>query len=109
MLFSRTAVHGVHALCHLSRERTGKPPSSSGLAAVLGIPRERAARVLQSLNSARLACSIRGRRGGYMLRKQLDEIAGVDVPGLLNPLEDDEHLRPKDRKRGAARIVVSGV
>lgn len=104
MLFSRTTVHGVYALCYLNRARTGKPLSSHAVAAALGIPREQAAKVLQSLNHAQLVQSTRGRRGGYVLMKPLDEISIVDVLDALNPPEDDERLRPKTCNRKSGRL-----
>ncbi len=69
--------------------------SSPALAAALGMPRDQAAKVLQSLNNARLVQSIRSRRGGYVLMKQLDEISVIEVLDALNPREDSERLRPK--------------
>lgn len=104
MLFSRTTVHGIYTLCYLSQERSGNPLSSCGVSAALGIPRDQAAKVLQSLNNAGLVQSVRGRRGGYRLVKRLDEIAVVDVLDALNPPEDDERLRPKTCRRDPARM-----
>lgn len=103
MLFSRTAVHGIYTLCYLNREKRGTSLSSPAVAAALGIPRDQASKVLQGLHNAGLVASIRGRRGGYVLMKQLEEISVVDVLDALNPPEDDERLRPKTCKRDSTR------
>ncbi len=104
MLFSRTAVHGIYTLCYLNREGSGTSLSSPAVAAALGIPRDQASKVLQGLNNAGLVKSIRGRRGGYVLTKALEEIPVADVLEALNPPEDDEHLRPKSCTHDATRM-----
>ncbi len=104
MLFSRTAVHGIYALCYLNRAGNGRPLPSPVIASDLGIPRDQAAKVLQSLNNAGLVRPTRGRRGGYTLVKRLDDISVVEVLDALNPPEDDERLRPKTCKRDPSNM-----
>lgn len=104
MLFSRAAVHGIYALCYLNQAKENTLFSSPAVAAALGIPRDQAAKVLQSLNNARLVRSMRGRHGGYVLTKQLDEISVLDVLDALNPPEDDWRLRPKTCNRDPNRV-----
>lgn len=104
MLFSRTAVHGIYALCYLDRAKSGTPLSSHAVATALGIPRDQAAKVMQSLNTAGIVQSIRGRCGGYAMLRKLDEISVIDMLDALNPPEDDERLRPKTCKRDSSRI-----
>ena len=99
MLFSRTAVHGIYTLCYLNRAAPGTSPSAPMVAATVGIPREQASKVLQRLTGAGLVQSIRGRRGGYVLVKKMDNISVVDVLDALNPPESGECLRPKTCKR----------
>lgn len=64
MLFSRTAVHGIYARCYLNQTKNGDRCSSLAMAAALGIPKDQASKVVQSLNHAGFVESIRGRRGG---------------------------------------------
>lgn len=104
MLFSRTAVHGIYVVCYLNREKSGYPLSSPAVAAALGIPRYQAAKVLQSLSHAGLVHSSRGRRGGYRLVKQLNDISVIEVLDALNPPEGDERLRPKTCKRDMGHL-----
>ncbi len=104
MLFSRTAVHGIYALCFLKRQENGTPLSAPVVAASLGIPRDQASKVLQSLNNAGLVDSIRGRFGGYVVTKSLNEIPVVEVLDALNPPEEDEHLRPRTCNRNPKRM-----
>jgi Rrf2 family protein len=104
MLFSRTAVHGIYALCYLNQAERGTLVSAPAVAAAFGIPRAHASKVLQSLNNAGLVRSIRGRRGGYMPIKQLNEISVVEVLDALNPPDDDERLRPKTCKRDSGQM-----
>lgn len=104
MLFSRTAVHGIYALCYLNRAKSGTSLSAPRVALALNIPRDQASKVLQSLNNAGLVQSIRGRRGGYTLMKSLDEISVIEVLDALNPPENDERLRPKTCKRDPTRM-----
>lgn len=104
MLFSRTAVQGIYALCYLNRAKSGTSFSSPKVASALGIPRDQAAKVMQSLRNAGLVRSSRGRRGGYAPMKRLDEISMIEVLDALNPPEDDERLRPKSCKRDPAHM-----
>lgn len=104
MLFSRAAVHGIYTLCYLNRAASGTSPSSPMVAASVGIPREQASKVLQRLSRAGLVRSIRGRRGGYVLVKKLEDISVVDVLDALNPPENDERLRPKTCKRDSTTM-----
>ena len=104
MLFSRTAVQGIYALCYLNTAKCEGPLSSPAVAEALGIPRDQAAKVLQCLNNTGLVQSVRGRNGGYVLLKRLNAILVVDVLDALNPPEDDERLRPKTCKRDSTRM-----
>lgn len=103
MLFSRTAVHGIYALCYLNQAKKESSLSSPAVASALGIPHDQAAKVLQTLNNAGLVRSIRGRSGGYVLMQPLDKISVVDVLDALNPPDDDQRLRPKTCKRDPSR------
>lgn len=69
MLFSRTAAHGIYALCYRNRAKSGFPLSSPTVASALGIPQDQAAAIIQSLNNVGLVHSIRARYGRYILVK----------------------------------------
>jgi len=93
MFFSRTAVHGIYAICYLSRQRSGEGFPSTTVAAALGITQTHAAKVLKRLSIAGVVSSVRGRHGGYSLAKKMGEIHVVDVLDALNPLRDGNYLR----------------
>lgn len=93
MVISRTAVHGIYAICYLSRQRPTDVSSSATVAAALGIGRAHAAKVLKRLAAARVVSSVRGRRGGYALIRKMNEILVVEVLDALNPLRNQNHLR----------------
>ncbi len=93
MFFSRTAVHGIYAICYLSRQQAGDVIPSATVAAALGITQTHAAKVLKSLSMAGVVSSVRGRHGGYWLAKKMGEIRVVDVLDALNPLRDQNYLR----------------
>ncbi len=107
MVFSRTAVHGIYTLCYLNQVQNGTSQSSVSVAGKLGIPRDQAAKVLWSLNNAGLVRSIRGRGGGYVLMKPIDQISVAEVLDALNPPEDDARLRPKSCQRDTAGMCTA--
>lgn len=104
MLFSRTAVHGIYAICYLNRQRSGKVIPSVQVAAALGITEAHAAKVLKRLAAAGVVSSVRGRRGGYSLTKRMGEIAVVDVLEALNPSEEESRLRAESCRQDEARL-----
>lgn len=103
MIFSRTAVHGIYAICYLSRQRCGDMTSSAQVAAALGISQAHAAKVLKNLAAAGVVSSVRGRRGGYALTKKMEQISVVDVLDALNPSEEESRLRAESCRRDSAR------
>lgn len=95
MMFSRTAVHGIYALCYLNQQNDSIPVPSLSVAGALGIPQDQASKVLQSLNNAGLVDSTRGRSGGYVIARELKQIYLTEVLDALNPPDNEEHLRPQ--------------
>lgn len=95
MLFSKTAIHGVYALCYLSRQQRGAALSAADVAAAVGIPKDYTSKVLQRLADAGLVVSVIGRHGGYALAKELRDISLVEVLDGLNPPEEENRLRPR--------------
>ena len=92
VIFSRTAVHGIYAICYMSRQRSRDVIPSATVAAALGITVTHAAKVLKRLATAGVISSIRGRRGGYALTRKMAEIPVVEVLDALNPAEDKSRV-----------------
>ena len=95
MLFSKTVIHGLYALCYLSRSAPNELVSSHAVADAVGISEAHAPKLLQAFAAAGLVRSARGRRGGYFLARDLHDISLADVLEALSPLEDASHLRPR--------------
>lgn len=104
MVFSRTALHGLYILCYLDRNRDEPAMPSMRIATALGIPSQHSAKVLQRLCHAKLIESVRGRRGGYRLNRELSEIALLEVLDALNPSEEDKRLRPRSCRNYSGRM-----
>lgn len=85
MFLGKTVVHGLYALCYLSRRDTGQVTSSVEVSDALGIPPEHARKVLTALTDAELVSSTRGRLGGYALAKRTEDITMLEVLDALNP------------------------
>ncbi len=94
-LFSGTSIHGIYALCYLSRQPVGSVCSSAVIADALGVRQDVALKLLQRLSGAGLITSVCGRRGGYMLPRSLEDISLIEVLDALNPKEDEDRLRPR--------------
>jgi Rrf2 family protein len=107
VIFSRTAVHGIYAICYLSRQRVDVISSSEKVAAALGITQTHAAKVLKGLATAGVVSSVRGRNGGYALTKKMEEISVVEVLDALNPSEDESRLRAESCRRDKARLCTA--
>ncbi len=95
MLFSQTVIHGLYALCYLSRNAPNEIVSSGAVGDAIGVSDSHAPKLLQAFASAGLVRSVRGRRGGYCLARELHEISLADVLDALNPIEDANLLRPR--------------
>lgn len=102
MLFSRTIVHGVYAICYLHGKAPGEWATSDEVAAAVGVPREHAAKILQTLTAADLVTSKRGRCGGYRLDLEMRDISVMDVFDALAAQDDQKHLRPSSCAAGAS-------
>ncbi len=104
MLFSRTAVHGIYAICFLDRQEAGTVTSASKVAAALGITQTHALKILKPLAAAGVVTSVRGRRGGYLLTKTMAEVLVVDILDALNPSVNESRLRAKSCRLGLAKL-----
>lgn len=107
MLFSSSAIHGIYALCFLSRRQRGTVVAASELGAAVGIPKDYASKVLRRLVDAGLVDSIIGRNGGYSLAKELKDIGLVEVFDALNPPAKEDRLRPASCKGEPSRMCAA--
>ncbi|HUU85009.1 MAG TPA: Rrf2 family transcriptional regulator [Phycisphaerae bacterium] len=90
MLFSKTVVHGVYILCHLSRQAPHTVVPAATVAEAMNVPTEQAAKILRALTNAGIVSSARGRRGGYALVRKPDEITLAELVDALGPAAPDE-------------------
>jgi len=104
VLISRTAVHGIYAICYLNRQRSGVVSSSAAVAASLGITRAHAAKVLKCLAAAGVVSSERGRQGGYALTRKMSQIPVLEVLDALEPVRSKTHLRAVPCRNETARL-----
>ena len=95
MLLSKTVVHGVYILCFLNRQEAGSVVPSSTVAEAMGVPPEQAAKILQVLAGAGIVDSVRGRKGGYALRKSPNELTMGDLLDALGPADNESKLGPR--------------
>ena|GEM_PF-560463 len=85
MFLGKTVVHGIYALCYLSRMRPDEVASSVVVGNAVDIPYEQSRKILSALAIAELVTSIRGRSGGYILAKNIQEISILSVVDALHP------------------------
>lgn len=95
MLLPKPVIHGVYALCYLSRQPRHAIVPAKEVAAKMEVPPEQASKILQALASAGYLAAHRGRQGGYALRRDLREITLADVFGAINESNGQERLRPR--------------
>ncbi len=96
MLFHKPAIHGIYALCYLSKQPSDVVTSAAKVAEAMQVPPEQAAKVLQALQSGGMVSASRGRSGGYRLAKALNRISLLEVIELLAAGDEDERLQPRD-------------
>ncbi len=75
---NRTTEYGLIALRHMSRKSGGAVTSAREIADTYGLPFEITAKTLQRLKDTGLIQSVQGARGGYALKKSLDEVTLAD-------------------------------
>ncbi|GAF82337.1 unnamed protein product, partial [marine sediment metagenome] len=85
MVLGKTLIHGVYVLCYLSRQERGTVVSSEAVAQAVGVPAEHARKILQSLGSAGLVASVRGRAGGFLLSRELEQVSVLEVLEAVSP------------------------
>ncbi len=104
MIFSKTAIYGIYAICFLNRQKAEDVSSSTMVALALGIGEAHASKVLKRLSAAGVLSAVRGRRGGYRLARPMDEISVVEVLDALNPSHEESRLRAKNCRLGRAGL-----
>ncbi len=111
MIFSKTVVHGVYILCYLNRQEKGSVVPASVIAEAMGVPPEQAAKILQLLANAGIVTSVRGRRGGYQVAKQPEQITMAELIDVLGPADTTSALgpRPCPALPGDACITFEGL
>jgi len=85
MVLGKTVVHGIYALCYLSRLEPGGVAPSTTIAEAVGVPPEHARKILTCLTAAELVTSVRGRSGGYVLARSPEDISVLEVWDALTP------------------------
>lgn len=95
MLFPRPVIHGVYVLCYLSRQSAGAVAPAKEIASRMGVPREQASKILQSLAGASLVHAHRGRQGGYSLQRPLGSITLADVFTAIYSTDGQERFEPR--------------
>ncbi len=88
MLFmlSKTAEYALRAITCLA-SRPGEAASADRLAGQTKVPRRYLNRVLQDLASAGLVQSRPGPGGGYVLKRDIDDVSILDVVNSVAPIE----------------------
>jgi Rrf2 family protein len=85
MFFSKAWGYAVRALLYLDEHRDEGPILSSVIAEAQSIPAPFLGKVLGVLAGAGIVESTRGRRGGYILRRDPHEITLQDITLLFEP------------------------
>lgn len=81
--FNRTTEYGLIALRHLSRREAAGASSAREISAVYGLPFDILAKTLQRLKDSGIIQSAQGARGGYRLRRPLDEVTLAEFLELM--------------------------
>lgn len=92
MVLPRPVIHGLYALCFLSRQPATRRLSAREVASSLGLPPEQTAKVLRALARQGLIEGQRGQAGGYRLARLLEEITLAEVADAV--LQTDVSARP---------------
>ena len=108
MRISQKGLYALQAMIFLARRFDAGPVKTCEIATAEDLPVKFLQLILLELNRARLVQSVRGKQGGYRLRRppskiHLGEIIRT-VDGPLAPFGDAESLRrlvARDKKRGA--------
>ena len=78
-MISRSGIHGIRALCALSRLREGEYAGASTLAKEIEAPENYLGKLLQSLARTKLVESRKGARGGFRLARDPARITLFEI------------------------------
>ena len=91
---SRKVEYALIALLHMDRQRGNPLVSAKEIAETYHIPAELLGKVMQTLSRAGFVESVKGARGGYQLKRSIDELSvgkvleAVEGPILIAPCCD---------------------
>lgn len=89
MRLGKTAAYAVLATLHIAQHRGNGPVQGREVAEACRIPPESLLKILQHLVRGQVLQSIRGRGGGFVLRKPAERTTLLDiVQAVEGPLED---------------------
>ena len=81
--FNRTTEYALIALRHLSSKDRGGSSSAREIADVYGLPFDILAKTLQRMKDSGMLQSAQGARGGYMLRRPLEQVTLAEFLELM--------------------------
>lgn len=83
MIFSRTSQYAIQALIYLATQPRDQPVLNREIAGSIGVPAAYLAKILQDLSRGHILDSTRGRRGGFILRREAEQASLLDIVLLL--------------------------
>ncbi len=110
MKISSRGEYGLLALVDIARHAGSGPVQVYQIAERQGIPKQYLDQLMLALKNARLAASVRGRQGGYVLAKPASAITLFDVVSALEgPMANTNFLAGRSRRRNPVRTVLNGI
>lgn len=104
MRLGRAAAYAVFATAHLAENRNGSPIQGRDIAECCGIPCGHLLKILQQLVRAQILSSERGPAGGFVLRKEPDQITLLEIVEAIDgPISGDLLLRNVAEAKESAR------
>jgi len=76
---SEAATLAIHALAYLANQEGSKPVSTGKVAQAFGFSEAHLSKVFQRLNKSGFLKSVRGPQGGFILAREPDTIALLDI------------------------------
>src|SRR5512146_1104696 len=110
MKISSRGEYGLLALADIARHSGSGPVQVYQIAERQGIPKQYLDQLMLALKNARLAASVRGRQGGYVLAKPASAITLFDIVAAREgPVANTNFLAGRSRRRNPVRAVLNGV
>ncbi len=98
MIITRQADYAIRCVLFLASKPVGIATMIGEIADSMGIPKSFLAKILQRLSKAEIVSSIRGVRGGFVLKRDvsdinlLEVIQSIDGPVAINRCAIDKHI-----------------